>query len=81
MGSNYKAPAAKATVANDTGVHKSVSAGLADGLSSKSAFDSEMGGPTYDYAVDGKTGNASERTQKNPASETASKNGKSFDIC
>lgn len=73
--------AEKSTIANDTGVHTSVSAGLADGLSSKQQFDSENGGPSYNYDVDSVTGNAPERIVKNPASSSAKKNGKSFDIC
>lgn len=71
----------KSTIANDTGVHTSVSAGLSDGLASKSSFDSESYGPTYDYGVNPLTGNANERIVKNPPESSAKKNGKSFDIC
>lgn len=73
--------AEKSTIANDTGVHTSVTGGLSDGLSSLQGFDSEAGGPSYNYDVNSLTGNAPERVAKNPVSSSAKKNGKSFDIC
>lgn len=76
-----KVGAAKATIANDTGARSNVGAGLKDGLSSYSKFDSENYGPTYDYGVNSYTGMATERVVDAVEKTKASKNGKSFDIC
>ena len=73
--------AAKSTVANDTGARSNVSGGLKDGLTSLSKFDSEAHGPTYNYNVNSLTGNAPERIVDAVEKSSASKNGKSFDIC
>lgn len=74
-------PAAKSTVANDTGAKQKLGTGVVDGLSALSGFDSESYGPTYNYAVDPLTGNATERIVDAVEKTSASKNGKSFDIC
>jgi len=73
--------ATKSTIANDTGARSNVSAGLKDGLSSYSKFDSENHGPTYDYGVNSYTGMATERIVEGNEYSKASKNGKNFDLC
>lgn len=78
---NMKPPASKATVANDTGVRSNESAGVVEGLSARQGFDSEEWGPTYNYDVDGLTGNANERPEYGTEVSSAKKNGKTFDIC
>lgn len=74
-------PASKSTIANDTGVRSNESAGVVEGLSARSGFDSEDWGPEYNYGVDPLTGNANERPIEAVEVTTAKKNGKTFDIC
>ena len=71
----------KATLSNGGGAKQKDSAGLQSGLSAHAPFDSENGGPKYDYNVSSQSGMATERIVENPAKESASSKGKSFEIC
>jgi len=71
----------KVTLSVGAGAKQKDSVGLQSGLSAHAPFDSEAGGPKYDYNVNSQSGMATERIVENPAKGSASKNGKNFDIC
>ena len=59
----------------------SLSAGVGDGLSSCSKFESASWGPSYNFAVDPITGNSAGDIAENPSKRSAKKNGESYVIC
>ena len=71
----------KATLSNGGGAKQKDSVGLQSGLSAHMKFDSENYGPKYDYNVSPVSGMATERVVDGVGKESASKNGKSFEIC
>lgn len=74
-------PSAKKTMSYGQGVMKKESAGVETGLSARENFDVDSVEPTYDYAVDKMTGNATER--RKPTQDDAysvSSKGKSFSV-
>lgn len=74
-------PEAKKTLSYNQGIMRKESAGLPDGISARENFNVDEVEPTYDYAVDGMTGNATER--RKPTQDDAysvSGKGKSFSI-
>lgn len=64
-----------------TGNSPSDSAGVKDGLSMRERMDSNEGGMHVSTDRDPMTGNPLNRVAKNPGTDKASKNGKSFEIC
>jgi hypothetical protein len=66
---------------DDTSHKSNDSAGIKDGLSSRSGFDAESVGPHVSNARDPFTGNPLQRITMNPTKSSGSKRGKSFDIC
>ena len=74
-------PAAKKTLSYGQGTMRKESAGVEYGLSSRSNLNVDDVEPSYDYAVDKMTGNATER--RKPTQDDAysvSEKGKSFSI-
>jgi hypothetical protein len=72
---------AKVTLSVGAGAKQKDSVGLQSGLSEHAPFDSEAGGPVYDYSVSPVSGMATERIKSNPAGKSVSSKGKTFEIC
>ena len=66
---------------SEAGMRPSDSAGVKDGLSMVEGFAAEEGGMMISEGRNPETGNPISRVTSNPSSVSASKNGKSFDIC
>jgi hypothetical protein len=77
---NYTPPAASSSLSNGAGSKVKESAGVSSGVAELAGFDAEAVGPVVDYSVNPKTGFSPERVTDCPDT-SASKNGKSFEIC
>lgn len=77
---NYKAPDHKSSLQDKAFMDDGDSQGVASGLSSLSAMDSESAGPMVDYEKDPATGNATERIEPRKGGSVKAK-GKNFNFC